>query len=220
MAGGPGGRSAETELHLSGRSDLRNGGNRFDAADWGSLYFATDLEGCFAETLAAFRPSSALLAASWSGGPSRCPCRRSRRLRSGSDCKSSDCPLTRVRSAHDPRCPRPRRHARLPGRAVVGVRPARLHLSITNQTYAEGALGPDGVYQDWALPVGLAGIEPATSALSVLRSNRLSYSPELHRSGGIDDTPPAGTFGRCRFTPPPRPPSGRQRPPSGPRRGS
>src|SRR5437588_11608781 len=26
--------------------------------------------------------------------------------------------------------------------------------------------------------VGLAGIEPATSALSVLRSNRLSYSPE------------------------------------------
>ncbi len=26
-------------------------------------------------------------------------------------------------------------------------------------------------------PVGLAGIEPATSALSVLRSNRLSYSP-------------------------------------------
>jgi hypothetical protein len=25
--------------------------------------------------------------------------------------------------------------------------------------------------------VGLAGIEPATSALSVLRSNRLSYSP-------------------------------------------
>jgi hypothetical protein len=27
--------------------------------------------------------------------------------------------------------------------------------------------------------VGLAGIEPATSALSVLRSNRLSYSPEV-----------------------------------------
>ena len=27
------------------------------------------------------------------------------------------------------------------------------------------------------LLVGLAGIEPATSALSVLRSNRLSYSP-------------------------------------------
>ena len=26
--------------------------------------------------------------------------------------------------------------------------------------------------------VGLAGIEPATSALSVLRSNRLSYSPQ------------------------------------------
>jgi hypothetical protein len=29
--------------------------------------------------------------------------------------------------------------------------------------------------------VGLAGIEPATSALSVLRSNRLSYSPECPR---------------------------------------
>jgi hypothetical protein len=28
------------------------------------------------------------------------------------------------------------------------------------------------------LPVGLGGIEPPTSALSVLRSNRLSYSPE------------------------------------------
>ena len=27
--------------------------------------------------------------------------------------------------------------------------------------------------------MGLAGIEPATSALSVLRSNRLSYSPEV-----------------------------------------
>src|SRR3984957_5519620 len=39
--------------------------------------------------------------------------------------------------------------------------------------------------------VGLAGIEPATSALSVLRSNRLSYSPgttkKLHQEirGGI-----------------------------------
>ena len=30
--------------------------------------------------------------------------------------------------------------------------------------------------------VGLAGIEPATSALSVLRSNRLSYSPFLVRA--------------------------------------
>ncbi len=28
-----------------------------------------------------------------------------------------------------------------------------------------------------AFPVGLGGIEPPTSALSVLRSNRLSYSP-------------------------------------------
>src|SRR6202034_1000913 len=32
--------------------------------------------------------------------------------------------------------------------------------------------------------VGLAGIEPATSALSVLRSNRLSYSPGIDRPGG------------------------------------
>lgn len=32
---------------------------------------------------------------------------------------------------------------------------------------------PDHTIED----VGLAGIEPATSALSVLRSNRLSYSP-------------------------------------------
>ena len=33
--------------------------------------------------------------------------------------------------------------------------------------------------------MGLAGIEPATSALSVLRSNRLSYSPswDFSRSG-------------------------------------
>jgi hypothetical protein len=28
-------------------------------------------------------------------------------------------------------------------------------------------------------PVGLGGLEPPTSALSVLRSNQLSYSPEV-----------------------------------------
>ena len=33
--------------------------------------------------------------------------------------------------------------------------------------------------------VGLAGIEPATSALSVLRSNRLSYSPWVNRPWSI-----------------------------------
>ena len=33
----------------------------------------------------------------------------------------------------------------------------------------------------WEKVVGLAGIEPATSALSVLRSNRLSYSPLQNR---------------------------------------
>jgi hypothetical protein len=35
---------------------------------------------------------------------------------------------------------------------------------------------------NWDSLVGLAGIEPATSALSVLRSNRLSYSPGVERS--------------------------------------
>ncbi len=43
-------------------ADLPSGGNRFDSSDWGTLYFATNLEGCFAETLARFRPSASLLA--------------------------------------------------------------------------------------------------------------------------------------------------------------
>ena len=38
--------------------------------------------------------------------------------------------------------------------------------------------------------VGLAGIEPATSALSVLRSNRLSYSPQLVPRAGQGDPVP------------------------------
>lgn len=36
-------------------------GNRFDVADLGVCYFATRLEGCFAETLARFRPTAAML---------------------------------------------------------------------------------------------------------------------------------------------------------------
>ena len=43
-------------------ADLASGGNRFDSSDWGTLYFATNLEGCFAETLARFRPSAHLFA--------------------------------------------------------------------------------------------------------------------------------------------------------------
>jgi len=45
-----------------GDADLPSGGNRFDSSDWGTLYFAMNLEGCFAETLARFRPSAHLLA--------------------------------------------------------------------------------------------------------------------------------------------------------------
>jgi hypothetical protein len=45
-----------------GDADLPSGGNRFDSSDWGTLYFATNLEGCFAETLARFRPSAHLFA--------------------------------------------------------------------------------------------------------------------------------------------------------------
>ena len=47
-------------------------------------------------------------------------------------------------------------------------------------------LSPTGCSEDvrFGVPllVGLAGIEPATSALSVLRSNRLSYSPGVENS--------------------------------------
>jgi hypothetical protein len=32
--------------------------------------------------------------------------------------------------------------------------------------------------------VGLAGLEPATSSLSVTRSNQLSYKPELYSEQG------------------------------------
>ena len=51
--------------------------------------------------------------------------------------------------------------------------------------------------------VGLAGLEPATSALSVLRSNRLSYSPgrlaKLHPStGGRAGWRTGGRTGRAR----------------------
>ncbi len=50
--------------------DLRSkrAGNRFDIPRVGVVYFATKLEGCFAETLARFRPSptlAALVAAEW-----------------------------------------------------------------------------------------------------------------------------------------------------------
>lgn len=44
-------------------ADLVVGGNRFDSLEFGTLYFATDLEGCFAETLARYRPSARMLAA-------------------------------------------------------------------------------------------------------------------------------------------------------------
>ena len=39
------------------------GGNRFDATGHGTLYFATELEGCFAETTARYRLSTKVLAA-------------------------------------------------------------------------------------------------------------------------------------------------------------
>ena len=38
----------------------------------------------------------------------------------------------------------------------------------------------------WAILVGLAGVEPATSPLSGVRSNQLSYRPELG-SGAINN---------------------------------
>lgn len=44
-------------------ADLVVGGNRFDSLEFGTLYFATDLEGCFAETPSRFRPSARMLAA-------------------------------------------------------------------------------------------------------------------------------------------------------------
>ena len=50
--------------------------------------------------------------------------------------------------------------------------------------------------------VGLAGIEPATSALSVLRSNRLSYSPGAGRRYTTAAGYPAGVLrviGRLEF---------------------
>jgi hypothetical protein len=40
-----------------------DGGNRYDSTEFGTIYGATDLEGCFAETLARYRPSPAVLAA-------------------------------------------------------------------------------------------------------------------------------------------------------------
>lgn len=42
---------------------LPNSGNRFDVLGGGVLYAATKIEGCYAETLARFRPSPAVLAA-------------------------------------------------------------------------------------------------------------------------------------------------------------
>jgi len=41
---------------------LANAGNRYDVVEFGVVYLATELEGCFAETLARFRPSTAVLA--------------------------------------------------------------------------------------------------------------------------------------------------------------
>ena len=38
-------------------------GNRYDVAGGGVLYFATNIEGCYAETLARFRPSPVVIAA-------------------------------------------------------------------------------------------------------------------------------------------------------------
>jgi hypothetical protein len=49
--------------------------------------------------------------------------------------------------------------------------------------------------------VGLGGIEPPTSALSVLRSNRLSYSPARHTEGErLHDPPRAPAGGRSRVS--------------------
>lgn len=42
---------------------LERAGNRFDIPGVGVRYFATEVEGCYAETLARFRPSAAVLAA-------------------------------------------------------------------------------------------------------------------------------------------------------------
>jgi len=39
-------------------AELPRSGNRFDVPDVGVLYFATDVRGCSAETLARFRPTS------------------------------------------------------------------------------------------------------------------------------------------------------------------
>ncbi|MEZ5116073.1 MAG: RES family NAD+ phosphorylase [Candidatus Nanopelagicales bacterium] len=44
-------------------ASVRHAGNRFDCQEIGVLYFATRLEGCFAETLARFRPSASVQAA-------------------------------------------------------------------------------------------------------------------------------------------------------------
>ena len=41
---------------------LARSGNRFDVAGGGALYFASDEAGCFAETLARFRPTAAMRA--------------------------------------------------------------------------------------------------------------------------------------------------------------
>ncbi len=42
--------------------DLANGGNRFDSTGYGTVYFATGLAGCFAETLARYRVKASIRA--------------------------------------------------------------------------------------------------------------------------------------------------------------
>ncbi len=42
---------------------LATGGNRFHSTEHGTIYFATKLDGCFAETLARFRVKASMLAA-------------------------------------------------------------------------------------------------------------------------------------------------------------
>lgn len=51
------------------QAESRRAGNRFDVPGGGVLYAASDVEGCFAETLARLRPSPAMLRLNFSADP-------------------------------------------------------------------------------------------------------------------------------------------------------
>src|SRR5664279_4726925 len=99
--------------------------------------------------------------------------------------------------------------------------------AVTGDRVAQSSLAPaipelGSTLLTWDFTVGLARIELATSALSVLRSNQLSYSPgnrctTLHQGPGTaaDGTHAAGAQAPTgRWTSPPRP---TPRPPAPPR---